>query len=104
MTQKDKPLITIVGVLGKQGRSAARTLLHSGRCRAVLEIFSNHFPEFSSNEILVREILGMVEYAVEYEYFRKDRDLLWSREINPDSLNWEQFLRTTGWKGQKLSY
>jgi len=41
MTQKDKPLITIVGVLGKQGRSAARTLLHSGRYRAVLEIFSN---------------------------------------------------------------
>jgi hypothetical protein len=64
----------------------------------------HHFPEFSSNEILVREILGMVEYAVEYEYFRKDRDLLWSRQINPNSLSWEQFLRTTGWKGQKLSY
>jgi uncharacterized protein YbjT (DUF2867 family) len=63
-----------------------------------------HFPEFSSNEILVREILGMVEYAVEYEYFRKDRDLLWSRQINPNILSWEQFLRTTGWKGEKLSY
>jgi len=30
ITEKDKPLITIVGVLGKQGRSAARTLLQSG--------------------------------------------------------------------------
>ena len=150
MTQKDKPLITIVGVLGKQGRSAARTLLHSGRYRAVLEIFSNpsqyagkslpvigdiispqemvdtftrvtgkkatyssaftregllhHFPEFSSNEMLVREILGMVDYVVEYDYFRKDRDLLWSRQINPKSLSWENFLHATGWKGQKLSY
>jgi uncharacterized protein YbjT (DUF2867 family) len=64
----------------------------------------HHFPEFSSNEVLVREILGMAEYAVEYEYFKKDRDLLWSRQINPNSLNWEQFLRTTGWKGQKLLY
>jgi uncharacterized protein YbjT (DUF2867 family) len=63
-----------------------------------------HFPEFGSNELLMREILGMTEYAVEYGYFRKDRDLLWSRQINPNSLSWEQFLRTTGWKGQKLSY
>ena len=64
----------------------------------------NHFPEFGSNELFVRELLGMVEYAVEYGYFRKERDLLWSRQINPESLSWEQFLRTTGWKGQKLSY
>ena len=55
-----KPLITIVGVLGKQGCSAARTLLQSGRYR----------------------VRG-------------------SRQINPDSLSWEQFLRTNGWKGQK---
>ena len=33
MTQEDKPLITIVGVLGKQGRSAARALLQSGHFR-----------------------------------------------------------------------
>lgn len=64
----------------------------------------HHFPEFSSNELLVNEIMGMVEYAVEYGYFGKDRDLLWSRRINQDSLNWEQFLRSTGWQGQKLSY
>ncbi|MBO9205515.1 MULTISPECIES: NmrA/HSCARG family protein [Niastella] len=64
----------------------------------------HHFPEFSSNEILVREILGMVDYAVEYGYFQKDRDQLWSRQINPNTLSWEQFLRTTDWKGEKLSY
>jgi uncharacterized protein YbjT (DUF2867 family) len=63
-----------------------------------------HFPEFSSNELLVHEILGMAEYAVEYGYFDKDRDLLWSRKTNPNSHNWEQFLRSTGWQGQKLTY
>lgn len=64
----------------------------------------HHFPEFGSNETLVREILGMTEYAVEYGYFRKDRDLLWSRQINPETLTWEQFLYTTNWQGQKLSF
>lgn len=33
MKPKEKPLITIVGVLGKQGRSAATTLIQSGRYR-----------------------------------------------------------------------
>ena len=61
----------------------------------------HHFPEFGSNELLVQEILGMVAYAVEYGYFSEDRDGLWSRQINPNSLDWEQFLRTTGWKGEK---
>lgn len=65
--------------------------------------FLDHFPGFSSNELLVNEVLGMAEYAVDYGYFSKDRDLLWSRLTNPDSLNWEQFLRTTGWQGEKLS-
>ncbi|TWI94754.1 NmrA-like family protein [Mucilaginibacter frigoritolerans] len=68
------------------------------------EDFLHHFPDFGSNELLLNEILGMAEYAVEYGYFSKDRDLLWSRQTNPNSLNWEQFLRTTGWQGQKLSY
>lgn len=62
----------------------------------------SHFPEFGANETLVREISGMVTYAVEYGYFGKDRDLLWSRQIDPDALSWEQFLRTTGWNGEKL--
>lgn len=64
----------------------------------------HHFPEFSLNEMLVREILGMAAYAVEYGYFKKDRDLQWSRQINPNSLTWKQFLYTTGWQGQKLSW
>lgn len=68
------------------------------------EDFLNHFPEFGLNDTLVREILGMAEYAVEYGYFGKDRDWQWSRDTNPESLNWEQFLRATGWQGQKVSY
>ncbi|MCA2407498.1 NmrA/HSCARG family protein [Rhizobium leguminosarum bv. viciae 248] len=63
-----------------------------------------YFPEFTANELLVREILGMVEYAVEYGYFGKEHDLEWSRGVNPDTLNWEQYLRTTGWRGDKRSF
>lgn len=62
-----------------------------------------HFPAFGANETLVRELLGMVEYAVEYGYFREDRDLDWSRKINPAALTWEQFLRSTGWQGEKVN-
>jgi hypothetical protein len=64
----------------------------------------HHFSAFGANELLVREILGMVEYAVEYGYFREDRDLLWSRQVNPSSVSWEQFLRTTEWQGQAQSF
>jgi hypothetical protein len=46
----------------------------------------------------------MAEYAVEYGYFRKDRDLSWSRRINPSSLTWEQFLIKTGWDGEKRAF
>lgn len=62
------------------------------------------FPEFAANELLVKEILGMVEYAVEYGYFEKDRDLEWSRRLNPETLDWEKFLRSTGWRGDKKSF
>jgi uncharacterized protein YbjT (DUF2867 family) len=68
------------------------------------EDFLHYLPEFAGNELLVDEILGMAEYAVEYGYFGKERNLEWSRKINPDSLNWEQFLRKTDWQGEKLSY
>jgi uncharacterized protein YbjT (DUF2867 family) len=68
------------------------------------EDFMHYLPEFAGNELLVDEILGMAEYAVEYGYFDKDRDLEWSRRINPDTLNWEQFLRKTRWQGEKLSF
>lgn len=64
----------------------------------------HHFPAFSANELLVNELLGMAEYATEYGYYREERDLLWSRKINPKSLTWEQFLRLTGWQGQAQSF
>jgi len=64
----------------------------------------HHFPAFGANENFVRLSLGMVEYAVEYGYFRKDRDLLWSRQVNPGTLTWETFLRSTGWQGQGKSF
>ena len=63
-----------------------------------------YFPEFAANELLVREILGMVEYAVEYGYFSGEHDLGWSRRLDPDTLSWEQFLRTTGWRGEKRAF
>ncbi|MFA3761052.1 NmrA/HSCARG family protein [Yersinia sp. 2544 StPb PI] len=68
------------------------------------EELCQHFPTFSSIGGLVDEVIGMAEYTVEYGYFRKERDLLWSRQVNPASLTWEQFLRTTGWQGQALSF
>ncbi|MCD9019154.1 NmrA/HSCARG family protein [Parachryseolinea silvisoli] len=66
--------------------------------------FLHHFPHYGSNELLVNEILGMVEYAVEYGYFGKDRDWLWSRKVDPNSQTWEQFLRRTGWGGGAFSH
>jgi uncharacterized protein YbjT (DUF2867 family) len=63
-----------------------------------------HFPQFGANEDLLREALGMVQYAVEYGYYRKDRDLSWSRRVNPASVTWEQFLRSSGWQGRAQSF
>jgi hypothetical protein len=68
------------------------------------EDFLKHFPDFENNDTLVREVLRMAEYAVEYGYFRKDLDWLWSRQMDACTPNWKQFLRTTGWQGQKISY
>lgn len=68
------------------------------------EEFLGHFPEYAANELLVDEIIGMAEYAVEYGYFTEGRDLEWSRRIQPDTLNWEAFLRATGWQGEKVAY
>jgi uncharacterized protein YbjT (DUF2867 family) len=64
----------------------------------------HHFPAFAANEGFIRESVGMVEYTAEYGYFRSDRDLEWSRKINPKSLTWEQFLRNTGGQGQARSF
>jgi hypothetical protein len=41
---------------------------------------------------LVNESIGMVEYTVEYSFFRSDRGLLWHRRLNPNGRTWEQFL------------
>jgi hypothetical protein len=64
----------------------------------------HYFPDFAANELLVNELTGMVEYSVEYGYFAKDRDLEWSRRLNAASLNWEQFLLATEWRGEKRSF
>lgn len=68
------------------------------------EEFLDHFPEFKLNKMLTDEVVGMAEYAFEYGYYNKDRDLSWSRRINPDSLTWEQFLLNSGWQGEKFTY
>jgi hypothetical protein len=64
----------------------------------------HYFPGFSENQLLVDELVGMVEYSVEYGYFSQERDLDWSRRLNPASLSWEQFLRTTKWQGENRPF
>jgi len=66
--------------------------------------FLQHFPAFSGNDGLINEITGMVEYTVQYGYFHKNRDLQWSRNINPTSQTWEEFLINTGWQGDGCSF
>lgn len=63
-----------------------------------------HFPMFAANEPFVRELVGMNEYAVEYGYFAPERDLVWSRKVDPTALTWEQFLIRSKWKGDPISY
>jgi uncharacterized protein YbjT (DUF2867 family) len=63
-----------------------------------------YFPGFAGNEPLVDELVGMVQYAVEYGYFAADRDLELSRRLNPATLNWEQFLITSGWRGENRPF
>jgi len=63
-----------------------------------------HFPGFSGMDGVVDEIIGMAEYAVEYGYYSEERDLLWSRKINPDTLSWKDFLITSGWQGEGRSF
>jgi len=63
-----------------------------------------YFPELGENPLLVDEILGMAEYAVGFGYYRDDRDMQWSRTVDPGALNWEQFLRATDWRGGRVSF
>lgn len=64
----------------------------------------HYFPGFGTNDLLVQELIGMVEYAVEYGYFDKEHDLEWSRRLNPETLSWEKFLQTSGWRGGKHQF
>jgi uncharacterized protein YbjT (DUF2867 family) len=64
----------------------------------------HYFPNFAASEPLVDELVGMVEYAVEYGYFAKHHDLEWSRRLNPASLSWEQFLHATKWRGERRPF
>ncbi|MBD2897615.1 hypothetical protein amrb99_65790 [Actinomadura sp. RB99] len=63
-----------------------------------------YFPELGENPLLVDEILGMAEYAVEFGYYRDDRDMQWSRSIGSGALSWEEFLRATDWRGSRVSF
>jgi uncharacterized protein YbjT (DUF2867 family) len=63
-----------------------------------------YFPELGANPLLVDEIIGMAEYAVELGYYRDDRDTQWSRGIDSGALSWEDFLRATDWRGGRVSY
>ena len=86
---------TFVRVTGQRARYASA---HSR------EDLLRHFPNFAADEHLVRELVGMVEYAVEYGYYAPERDLTWSRKIDPHALTWEQFLKRSHWQGDLLSY
>jgi uncharacterized protein YbjT (DUF2867 family) len=63
-----------------------------------------YFPELGENPLLVDEVLGMAEYAVQFGYFDDDRDVRWSRSNDPSTLSWEQFLRATRWRGGRVSF
>lgn len=63
-----------------------------------------YFPALDENPLDVDETIGMVEYAVEFGYFRDDRDIPWSRRIDPNTLTWEQFLRKTDWHGEAVAF
>jgi uncharacterized protein YbjT (DUF2867 family) len=63
-----------------------------------------YFPALGANEHFGRELVGMVEYAVEYGYYAPERDLTWSRKIDPHALTWEQFLKRNNWQGEPLTF
>jgi hypothetical protein len=63
-----------------------------------------HFPSFAADEHLVRELVGMVEYAVEYGYYAPERDLTWSRKLDPHAVTWEQFLKRSNWQGELQTF
>jgi uncharacterized protein YbjT (DUF2867 family) len=86
---------TFVRVTGRQARYAAAY---------TREDFLRYFPAFAANEPFVRETVGMVEYAIEYGYYAPERDLAWSRKLDPHALSWEQFLKRSNWQGERLTF
>jgi hypothetical protein len=68
------------------------------------EAFRQRFPAFGDNEDLARELIGMAEYAVEYGYYAKHRDLAWSRQVDPQALTWKQFLTRHNWRGAHTTF
>jgi uncharacterized protein YbjT (DUF2867 family) len=86
---------TFVRVTGQRARYASAY---------TREDLLRYFPALGANEHLVRELVGMVEYAVEYGYYAPERDLTWSRKIDPHALTWEQFLKRNNWQGEPLTF
>ena len=86
---------TFVRVTGRRARYASAY---------TREDLLRYFPAFAANEPFVRETVGMVEYAVEYGYYTPERDLTWSRNIDPHALSWEQFLKRSKWQGELLTF
>ncbi|ETD31547.1 hypothetical protein [Williamsia sp. D3] len=62
-----------------------------------------YFPQLGKNPLLVDEVLGMAEYAVQFGYFDDGRDVRWSRNIDPAVLSWDRFLSATKWRGGRVS-
>lgn len=101
--------LPIIGDILSPGEMVATFTRVTGRKAVYGSAYSregllHYFPDFAANELFVRELLGMAEYVTEYGYYRKERDLLWSRKVNPKNVTWEQFLRMTGWQGQAQSF
>jgi hypothetical protein len=86
---------TFVRVTGQRARYASAY----GR-----EDLLRHFPAFAANEHFVRELVGVVEYAVEYGYYLPERDLAWSRKIDSQALTREEFLKRSHWQGEPLTF
>ncbi len=36
--------------------------------------------------------------------FSPEHDLQWSRRLNPDTLSWEGFLKSSGWRGDAKKF
>jgi hypothetical protein len=83
----------------------ARTLAaHSGAEQSGETVLQERHEPFAASAPFVRETVGMVEYAVEYGYYAPERDLTWSRKIDPPALTWEQFLKRSNWQGEPLTF